>query len=246
MRGTFDRSIVGTPEASSSERLNVYAKAYRLRLIEILGNDFIGLQALAGANQFEELCHNYIAETPSRTYNARWYGARLPLFLRTTEPWSKNLALSEMADLDWTIGLSFDAADEPHVSESDVAAISPSDWPEMRCRLHGSVRRLFNCWNVADIRRAIDRGEASPPLRNSHVRKPWIVSRQELTVRYRQVEGDESDALDAVEQGLSFTDICEQLCEWHAPDVVAMRAATLFKAWIQNQWIKDLYWPDRA
>lgn len=242
----FDQTIVGTPEASSGERLNVYANAYRARLVEILGNDFIGLQALTDASQFEALCHHYIAETPSRTYNARWYGARLPVFLRTTAPWSNNLALSEMADLDWAIGLSFDAADEPHISEADVAAMPPSHWPEMHCRLHGSVRRLFHCWNVADIRRALDRGETPPPLRNLRIPQAWIVSRQEHTVRYRAVEGDESDALDAVEQNLSFTDICEQLCEWHAPDVVAMRVASLFKAWIQNQWIKELYWPDGA
>lgn len=61
-------------------------------------------------------------------------------------------------------------------------------------------------------------------------------------MRYRSMEADEADALDSVEQGFSFAEVCERLCEWHASDVVAMRAAMLLKAWIQNHWIKELYW----
>lgn len=240
----FAARVVGSPQASGIERLNVYSHAYRARLVEILGNDFIGLRALAGEDEFDALCRHYVTETPSHTYNARWYGARLPLFLRVTAPWSGNLALSEMAELDWAIGLSFDAADEATVGESDVAALDPSEWPDMRCRLTASVRRLFNNWNIGDIRRATDRGETPPALQKLRIPESWIVSRQEHTVRYRLLEGDESDALDGVERGLSFAELCEQLCEWHAPDSVALRVATLFKAWIQNQWIKELYWSD--
>ena len=245
-QGEFASRVVGSPQSSGHERLGVYAHAYRARLIEILGNDFIGLRALVDESEFDALCRHYVAETPSHVYNARWYGARLALFLRVTAPWSASPALSEMAELDWAIGLSFDAVDEAVVSESDVAAIDPSEWPDMRCRLTASVRRLFNNWNVGDIRRAIDRGETPPPLQKLRVPQSWIVSRQEHTVRYRQAEGDESDALDGVERGLSFAELCEQLCEWHSPDVVAMRVATLFKAWIGNQWIKALYWTDSA
>lgn len=244
VRGAFDQSVVSTNRAKNDERLNVYAHAYRARLFETLGNDFLGLQALTGAQRFEELCRNYIEHTPSHTFNARWYGQDLAAFLRVTSPWDETLALCEMADLDWAIGLSFDSADETSVSEATVAAIPFSDWPEMRCRLHGSIRRLFPCSNVAEIRRAVDRGETPPALRSYGIPQPWIISRQDDVVRYRKVEGDESDALDAVEQNATFTQMCEALCEWHAPDVVAMRTATLFKAWIQNQWIAELHWPN--
>src|ERR1700739_749085 len=136
VRGDFDRSVISTNRAGSDERLNVYAHAYRARLSEVLGNDFLGLNAMLGASRFEVLCRDYVERTPSRHYNARWYGQGLPAFLRAAISCDESLALSEMADLDWTIGLSFDAAGETSVSGPTVAAIPPSDWPDMHCRLH--------------------------------------------------------------------------------------------------------------
>ena len=242
-RGSFGKHIVGTDKADSTQRLGVYAYAYKARLTEILGNDFLGLQALVDAEQFQKLCSHYIDETPSQVTNARWYGDRLAAFLRTTAPWSETPALSEMADVDWTIGLSFDAPDETHVTEEKVAAVAIGEWPEMRFGLHASVYRLPLHWNVADIRRAVDRGETPPAQSALDAPQTWLFSRQDYTVRYRRLDDDEAAALDAAQNGAAFGEICEVMCDWHDVDVVAMRAAMLFKAWIQNEWIAELQLP---
>jgi hypothetical protein len=239
----FDKSVVATEKASSIERLGVYGNAYTARLVEILGNDYLGLQALVGADRFEEICRAYIEETPSHHYNARWYGDRLPTFLRLTSPWSQEPSLHEMAELDWMIGLSFDSPDETYATESDVAALAIDDWPEMIIRLSGTIRCAEFSWNVPDIHRALDLDKKRPTLRKYSELQTWIVSRQDFIVRYRRLEIDETAAIEAARQGKSFGELCETLCEWHSTDDVAMRAAILLKAWIQNRWIASLALP---
>jgi len=233
-------SVIATPAADSNERLNVYIHAYRARLIEVLGNDFPGLHALANAGAFDELCGDYVNATPSAHYNVRWYGDRLSEFLRATRPWSDSPALAEMARFEWELGLSFDAPDEDHVEPADVQSLASEQWPALRLRLHGAVRRLDLYWNVTEIRRAVDREETCPSPAEFDTARVCLISRQDTVVRYRLVPADEAAALDAVANGACFAEICEVLCEWHSEDAVAMRTATLLSQWIQDQSVAEL------
>src|SRR4029078_260172 len=54
--------------------LAVYRHAYSARLVEVLGNDFPGLKALAGAEPFDSLARAYIAAHPSRGFSVRTAG----------------------------------------------------------------------------------------------------------------------------------------------------------------------------
>jgi len=236
----FAAAIVGSAAAGSDERLHVYEHAYRARLVEVLGNDFPSLRALAGDEAFDRLANEYVAATPSHHFNVRWYGARLAAFLRGAEQWREVPGLADMAALEWAIGLSFDAADEGHVDVDEVARIAPEQWATMGLRLHAAIQRLELRCNVGEIRRAIDHRQDAPALRDLGIAQAWIVSRQEQTVRYRRLDADEAAALDAAANDASFADICDVLCQWHEPDEVALRAATLFRAWVQNQWIAEL------
>ncbi len=145
-----------------------------------------------------------------------------------------------MAELDWMIGLSFDAPDETCATEADVAALAIDDWPDMMIRLSGTIRCGDFSWNVPDIHRALDLDKKQPKLRKYPAPQTWIVSRQDFVVRYRRLEIDEAAAIAAASQGKPFGELCEILCEWHSTDDVAMRAAVLLKAWIQNRWIASL------
>lgn len=233
-------AVISTPAADNNERLGIYVDGYRSRLIEVLGNDFPGLQVLAGEDTFEELCRDYVNATPSVHYNVRWYGQGLPQFLHDTAPWSDSPVLADMAKFEWALTLSFDAVDEDHVTPAQVQALTPEQWPELGLRLHGSLRRLDLHWNVSAIRRAVDQEEPLPALLAFDAAQTWVTSRRDTTVRFRAVPVDEAAALDAVEQGACFAQLCEALCEWNAEDVVAMRAATLMGQWIADHWVAEL------
>jgi hypothetical protein len=206
----------------------------------VLGNDFPGLRQLAGAEDFERLGRGYIEATPSPYYNVRWYGSALADYLRTTSPWSQRTALAAMAGLEWTMGLAFDATDEAVVDVAEVATVAPQDWPRLGLRLHASLHRRTLDWNVHALRRAVDHDEAMPALEALEAPQPLVVWRKASSVRYRRLEQDESAALDVIAQGSTFTQLCERLCDWHAIDTVAQRAAGLFRLWIEDQWVGAL------
>jgi hypothetical protein len=238
--GSFARSVVATPAADAHARLGVYSHAYRARLAEVLGNDFPGLQKLAGAEGFAELCQAYIRATPSTLYNVRWYGGGLPRFLRATPPWSDTPALGEMAAFEWELGLSFDAADEPGVEAGELQALEPERWPGLRLRFNAAVRRVGLHCNVNDVRRAADQEAAIPPLRMFAGKRVCLIWRQDTVVRYRLVDEDEAAALVQVALHATFAQICEALCAWHSEETVALRAATLLRRWIQEQLVAAL------
>jgi len=233
----IERSVIGSPGAGVAERLRVYSHAYPARLKEVLRNDYPGLLALAGDEVFDEVAGDYIKAHPSRYANVRWYGDSLGAFLTSDPRWSSIPAFAAMADFEWNLGLAFDAPDEPHVDVATIATTAPADWPMLRLTLATNVRRFSSVWNVAAIRRATDRGDRVPSAESFDDPPPWIIWRKGVAVMHRQLDADESAALAVIEAGGTFAGICEGLCEWHAVDAVAMRAGSLLKGWIEDEWI---------
>lgn len=238
--------VVGNAQADAATRIEIYVEAYQLRLLEVLGNDFPGLRALAGAERFETLCRAYIRAHPSQHYNARWYGEGLAEFLCATPPWSDAPALAEMAALEWLMTLAFDAPDTALASFADIAALSPAQWPGMVLRLAPGFGHRCLHWNVSAIRLAHDGDQALPPPTFLGSAQEWAIWRKDLNVRYRALEADEAGVIASLESGLSFGDLCAALCQWHAQDTVAMRAAQLLKGWVEEQWLRSLDAPPVA
>lgn len=230
-------TVVATAAAGVDERLNVYAHAYRARLKEVLRNDFPSLLSLSTPDGFEEIASAYIDAVPSRHANVRWYGGALADFLRNDARWSTQPALAEMAAFEWNLGLAFDAQTEPCIEADYLGAVPAEEWPVLRLTLGQSLRRMKLHWNVGAIRRAMDLGEASPALAMLEPPQPWIIWRKGIGVRQRRLEDDEAAALDVVDRAGTFTEICEALLEWHPVDAVAMRAASLLRHWVEDDWI---------
>ena len=229
--------VAADARASAQRRLGIYAHAYRARLREVLGKDYPGLRALAGEDMFDAIARDYIAATPSRHPNARWYGARLSAFLREDSRWKEHLQFAEMATLDWAFGLAFDARDAAALTFDELAAVAPQDWPALRFTLHPSLQRLSFAHNVAALRRALDRGEALPPLERFDTPQPRAVWRHDFSVRHRRLADEEAALLVKLADGASFADLCEALSASHAPDSVALQAATLLRTWVADDWI---------
>jgi hypothetical protein len=226
-----ERDIVGDAIAPADARMNVYAHAYRLRLVEVLGNDFPALKATVGAPDFDRIGRAYIDAHPSADPSVRWFGRHLADFLRKEE--RERPALAELAAFEWAQGEAFDARDAAPLALEDVARIPPADWPAMRLPLHPSVRRVRTEWNVAAIAKAVDGGE-TPPAPAREPRATWLLWRRGLTVRWRVLAEDEAAAIDALAHGALFGDVCERLVEWVEPEAAAMHAASLLKRWLTD------------
>jgi len=243
-RPGIEATVIGNDKGDARTRLDVYADAYRLRLLEALGNDYEALRLFLGADKFEQLGRAYIEAHPSDTPSVRWFGRHLPEFLGVTAGYAARPVLGELASFEWNKGEVFDVPDDEPLLIEAIAVVPPESWPEMRLLPHPSLRRLDLRWNVPAISLACEAREKLPKARARPRVVPWLLWRDEaLNIRWRALGADEAAAIDAMRAGRSFGELCELLCEWVEPEQAAMHAAGLLKRWVVDRLIADLEVP---
>lgn len=233
--------VRGDVRADASQRIGVYAYAYRARLIEALGHDYPTLHAQLGAAAFEHLGQGYVEAHPSDTPSLRWFGRHLSGYLRQHLP--EQPLWAETAAFEWAQGEVFDAPDAPVVDLEAMSTIPGEAWPRMHLLLHPALRRLVLHWNVPERVGAHWRGEAIPQAGAQPQPREWLLWRRHLVTHWRPLELDEAAALDAVGDNANFGDICERLCEWIDADHVALHAAGLLKRWIADELVSAIELP---
>lgn len=231
----LERLTVGSERLPAADRLAVYSNAYRLRLLEILAEDFPGVRGLAGNETFDALGSAYIEAHPSSHPSVRWFGRCLAAFLRDTSPWREQPHLAEMAAFEWMQGEVMDAADSDTVTAGDLGGLAVEDWPAMRIGFQAAMRRLDLRWNVPVAWQAI-RNEEPPPSPAQAARPvPWLLWRRNLEVHWRSLEEDEAYTLDTARDGAAFGDVCEGLLARTHDDQVPLRAAGFLKRWVLDE-----------
>lgn len=241
----FQRAVVDGDETvleditdSSKENrrvlLGVYQNAYVMRLIEFLENDYDKLHGVLGDDQFDEMARAYIASYPSQTRNARWYGARLPEFLRETALYKDTPLLHDMAGLELALTDVFDAEDAAILELSDLSAIAPEDWAGLTFIPHPATRRLDHSTNASDVWSALH-NEKTPPAPES-LKEPRrvIVYRDDGMATFRPMAPDEAMMWDEMANGVPFSVLCEMLAMYAGEEEAPARAAGYLQGWIQS------------
>jgi hypothetical protein len=201
--------------ADATHRLRIYADAYFLRLVEILGNDFPATRDALGEDAFATFVERYLHAHPSTQPSVRHVGSAFADWLETQA--DAPPGLHELARFEWLQAAVFDAVDAPTLGIDDIVMLAPEAWPGLRLRLHPCVRLLDTA------RLAIRDGE--PVLSASDDPARWLLWRDaDGDVHWRQLEADEADALHAVDAATTFGELCERLS--------ALRAASLLKRWL--------------
>ncbi|TAL63306.1 MAG: DUF2063 domain-containing protein [Legionella sp.] len=230
-------AIVETESVSVDVRLQIYRDAYQLRLLECLNSNFPLLCSHLGAEKFNTICADYIATHPSTYRSIRWYGDGLADFLKH----HKEAYLTEFADLEWKMGLAFDAADAERISITQMAAVPIEAWPGLQFVVHPSLQRMNYCWNVFALWQALAKKEPVPELLHNAHATSWVLWRMpDYVTHFYSLGEEEAWALDAVLQGLSFGELCEGLCHWLDSEEVGMRAASFLKGWIEKGMLSRL------
>lgn len=237
---SIQASIVSTAEVSAEIRLGIYRDGYRLRLTECLSDNFPALKNYLDQTAFAELCTAYIDAYPSTYRSIRWYGEKLPDFLFHYYQKSYSF-LGELADFEWKMTLAFDAADAHRVQVSDVAAVPANAWAGLQFKLHPSVQRMNYCWNVISLWQALSNRDPLPKLMEQPRITAWVLWRTpDFSIHFYSLVEEEAWALDALNQGLSFGELCEGLCHWIPVEQVGERAASFLKGWIEKGLISRL------
>lgn len=236
---TAHDSIMPTGLVSVTTRLGIYRDAYALRLMESLSVNFPLLYAYLGTEEAEQLFMAYIAAHPSTYRSIRWFGDSLAEF--TTQYYKKNPHLAELADFEWRMTLAFDAADAPVVGVDEMASLPAQAWADLQFELHPSIQRVHYFWNAVPIWQALAYEQELPALYLNEEANSWVLWRTpEYQLQFYSLSQEESWALDALSQGISFALLCEGFCQWFEPEEVGMRAASYLKGWIQKGMVSKL------
>ena len=239
-----DSAIAGEIDGGSEEfrdaRLSIYRDAYRLRLTEVLGNDYEVLHSYLGDELFNDLAAGYIAAHPSTFRNVRWFGGMMAQFLGAAPRYAEHPELAELARFEWTLGQAFDSQDEEAVRFENVAAVPPEAWAELRFRAHSSLKTVATATNAVAIWKDI--GAETAPASAALLAEPvtWAIWRKQHSPFFRSLPNDEAWALNAMLSLASFGEICTGLCEWMAQEEAAPRAASLLRGWVEEGWIAQL------
>jgi hypothetical protein len=224
--------IVDTSKEKRDVLLGVYRNAYVLRLIEFLQNDYEKLHTLLGDDQFDEMARAYIAANPSDTPNARWYGRKLPDFLRGEAPWSGTPLLADLAALEQGLNDAFDAADAPALSLEDLGTIAPEDWPGLTFTPHPAARRIDVATNAVDVWQALNAEETPRQARRLSDPSVVVIYRNDGMASFRAMAADEAMMWDEAVAGVTFSVLCEMLAAFAGEDEAPARAAGYLKGWI--------------
>ncbi len=213
------------------DRLRIYANAYRLRLHEVLGNDFPVLRAWIGEAAFAALADEYLRAYPSRHPSVRHFGRHFAAWLQrcNTAPGQADLARFE-----WAQGEVFDAADAPVLAMDALARLPPTAWPVLRLRLLPALRLLR--LPSAVPARIVAHGEGRP-LQTAYTGDDigdWLLWRRGLQIHWRRLETDEAELLALAQAGATFPRLCARLAGDLPEAEAALRAAGLLKRWFAD------------
>jgi hypothetical protein len=168
----LDAIVVGEPRGRNSltaaQRLTLYARGYRARLMECLAAEFPCLRALAGEQVFELFATGYITERPSTDPSLYGLGAGFADYLEATRPAGDDGpgALSAipagLARLDRARAEVQRAAGVERLGGQNLSA-DVMLTPGARLRRPDSVRLLTLGFDPAPVLAALDRGGPIDP-----------------------------------------------------------------------------------
>ncbi len=227
----LEQAVAATRGIGANQRLAVYTDAYRLRLLEILGEDYPALATWLGPDAFDDMGSAYLRAHPSDNRSVRWFGRHLGTFLdrhAPDQPW-----LAELARFEWARGLAFDAADAEPLEIGEVAAVPAASWPGLGFETAACVQRLDFRFDIPGVYPDLLSGQRPDTPAVTARPAAWILWRHELVVQWRRLEADEARAFDAIAGGTTFGSMCELLAGDHDEEQdAALRAASMLKRWI--------------
>ncbi len=119
-------------DLDATERLQIYAGMYPLRMRDALRSDYPALAELLGERGFGRLVDDYVAAHPSRSYTLARLGDHLPEFLAGWGSPRRRGLVTDVALLERAAAQVFDAAEALPIDPSALRAVPAAEWPQAR------------------------------------------------------------------------------------------------------------------
>ncbi|MDE1465259.1 DNA-binding domain-containing protein [Spartinivicinus poritis] len=213
--------------------LAIYKNAYSQRLKEALDTDFPCLGKLLGDDLYNQLIADYIKQMSSTDPSLRWFGSNMQCFLKHHPLFSKQPIVVELANWEWQLRAAFDAASSEVIAIEQLATIAPDQWSAIQLKLVPSLQVLQYQTNVVNIWQSLEADHTPPAVVQNTCY--WLIWRKELVTQFRSVFKDEWQIIQLIIEGVTFAEVCEQLCQWHSPEQAPQRAAQIIQQLTNDQ-----------
>lgn len=232
--------VVPQANISVTDRLSIYANAYRARLKQTIANDHQQLCRYLGDELFDKLAELYIQDNPSHCQSLRYFCDKLPNFLAESTFFNKQPILSELARFERCLLNTFDAPESARESYTTLQTLAHESWPECQLRFHPSVQ-LFSCYsNAVQCWQAIKQS-ITPPTAKICDRQNWLMwrSSQRIT-EFISLENYQTELVEAVLRGENFSNLCEIMLEYTEAEHAPRQVLQSIQAWFELGLIKDI------
>jgi hypothetical protein len=235
------KRVVSGHRITDGQRYSVHPDTARLRLLDVLEQDFPALRRLLGEQRFRDMGGAYIENHPAPHFPIRRFGRYLAGFLASHPRFQDQPVLADLAAFEWTLGESLDAAQDTRLHKADMVQHAFEHWPKLHLRLHPSVRFVTLLWDTPAIRQAHDRLESLPTPQAYEKPVTWVVWRKNLFSHYRSLPPPEACALGALAEGHDFGLLCEKLCRWLEEQQAASEIATMLAQWLSDGLLAEVH-----
>jgi len=230
----------------AEQRVGIYQDAYHLRLAEALASNYPAIAQYLGEADFGALARAFATALPSCHASIRWFGDSLARFLHTQLPWSSNPVLHELAQFEWALRHTVDAADKEPLTVPALRVLPPESWAQLPLVLQPAATILRLDWNATGFWSALVDHLAVPA--RQYCPQHWLVyRRQDFMAMWRSIGDDEARLLRLIGEGINFGDLCEAMAEQAVePEAIPAQAALLLHQWVDAGLLVDTTGEDRA
>ena len=238
----MEHYIQQTPQLDAKSRLEIYANAYRTRLVAVLEKDYQTVQRIIGEQAFTELAHGYVEAHPAESFTLRDYGSGFPEYLRAERALRAGDLLYDLAQLERAFVEAFDGGTDRAATVADASEIPISAWPRMRIRVHPSLQHLrlrddaaLHWQRLKEQDRVDDELEWRAPV-------PHVVWRKDMDVKFKRIDTLENELLALAGDGRTFEDLCARAARSMPDDEAAGHAAGVLRSWLVAGLVSKLEW----
>ena len=235
--GTAD--VRATPRFSATQRMAVYANAYRRRLVEALASTFERTARVLGDDRFDAVALAYVDSNAPTDRSLSRYGLDFPDWLRDHAAALVELraltptALAGVAIIDAGLRRAFDAADAEPIARDVLLALPMPAWPTLRivpvpALATASVdAAAIPLWRDADA--ANVEGDAAIAF--------W---RRDGQTFFRSMAVAEAHLLARMRAGRTLAEACAGIAD-DDPAIPLDVAAPALLAWVDEGWLSAVH-----
>lgn len=224
-----DSKVTLTPK----ERMGIYHNAYRIRLVEVLLDNFEHTGMYLGEEWFYKLGYAYVEKHASTHHNIAEYGKHFPDYLAEQLP--KDMEVSELALIDWKLRRAFDGFDSDVLKGDDLQMLIGTHGADTRLTPVPTLCIVTHDFNTLDIWQAVNNEEAPPAVENLENPTDILIWRKEFSPHFRSLTPIESAAINYLLSGDTIDQIGESLTQEFPQADVTNEFGLMLQRWINDE-----------